>query len=165
MGQWDITAKKGMKKIAVLLLLGILIVMPSCMSTRTSVQNFKEAQGEQYLYAKGRQCYLFWGLIPLGRTSVATPVEQPCQIRTRFGFWDAFLTTITAGIFSMQQIRVYAKRTPDDQNYFKTGDEVTYKRRGKYQKGRIDSVIDSETCVVMTADGKLKKMEFENLSK
>ncbi len=154
-----------MKKLAVLLLLAVLTLMPSCMSTRTSVQNFKEAQGQQYLYAKGRQCYLFWGLIPLGRTSVATPAEQPCQVRTRFGFWDAFLSVITGGIFSMQQIRIYAKHTPTDQDYFNTGDIVTYKVGKKYLKGSIDSIIDGETCVVKTEDGKLKKMDFEKLSK
>lgn len=154
-----------MKKLAVLLLLSVLILMPSCMSTRTSVQNYKETQGQEYLYAKGRQCYLFWGLLPLGRTTVATPTEQPCQIRTRFGFWDAFLSTITGGIFSMQQIRVYAKRTPADQDYFNTGDVVTYKVGKQYQKGTIESVIDGETCVVRMADGKLKKMKFEKLSK
>ena len=154
-----------MKRIAVLLLLSILVLMPSCMSTRTSVQNYKETQGQEYLYAKGRQCYLFWGLIPLGRTGVATPAEQPCQVRTRFGFWDAFLSVITGGIFSMQQIRVYAKRTPADQDYFQTGDDVTYKVGGKYLKGSIDSIIDGDKCVVKTEDGKLKKMKFENLSK
>ncbi len=153
-----------MKKL-IIILLGVLILTPSCMSTRTSVQNYKEAQGQEYRYAKGRQCYLFWGLIPLGRTTIATPVEQPCQVRTRFGFWDAFVTTITAGIFSMQQIRVYAKRTPADQDYFNTGDLVTYKSGGKYYKGSIDSIIDGEKCVVKTENGKLKKMKFENLSK
>ena len=154
-----------MKKLAVLLLAGILTLMPSCMSTRTSVQDYKETIGQQYLYAKGRQCYLFWGLIPLGRTSVATPAEHSCQVRTRFGFWDAFVSAITGGIFSMQQIRVYAKRTPTDQDYFNTGDEVTYKVGKQYQKGSIDSIIDGETCVVKMADGKLKKMKFEKLSK
>ena len=154
-----------MKRLTILLLLGVLTLLPSCMTTRTNIQNFKETQGQEYLYAKGRQCYLFWGLIPLGRTSVATPVEQPCQVRTRFGFWDGFLSTITAGIFSMQQIRIYAKRLPTSQDYFNTGDEVTYKAGGQYQKGSIDSIIDGETCVVKTAEGKLKKMKFENLSK
>lgn len=65
----------------------------------------------------------------------------------------------------MQQIRVYAKRTPADQDYFQTGDDVTYKVGGKYLKGSIDSIIDGEKCVVKTEDGKLKKMKFENLSK
>ena len=154
-----------MKKSFVMLILSAMILLPSCMSTRTSVQDYKETQGQEYRYAKARQCYLFWGLVPLGRTTVATPASQPCQIRTRFGFWDAFVSVITAGIFSMQQIRVYAKRTPKDQDYFHTGDEVTYKIVNRYNKGTIDSIIDGEKCVVKTADGKLKKMKFENLSK
>ena len=43
------------------------------MSTRTSVANYQMTDGEEMCYSKGRQCYLFWGLVPLGRTRVATP--------------------------------------------------------------------------------------------
>ena len=58
-----------------------------------------------------------------------------------------------------------AKHSPVDQDYFKTGDPVTYKLGSKYAKGTIDSIIDGEKCVVKTEDGKLKKMKFENLTK
>lgn len=154
-----------MKKLTVLLLLGMMILMPSCMTTRTSVQNYKELQGQQYMYAKAHQCYLLWGLIPLGRPSIATPSEGPCQVRTRFGFGDALVSVLTAGIFSMQQIRVYAKREPTHQDYFHDGDSVTYKSGSSYQKGTIDSLIDGEYCIVKCANGKLKKMKFDKLSK
>lgn len=164
--RWDITATANkMKKLVVLVLLGSMIILPSCMTTRTSLQNYKETQGQQYLYSRGHQCYLFWGLVPLGRTSVATPADQPCQVRTHVGFGDGLVSLITAGIFSMQQVRVYAKHLPTHQNYFHDGDAVTYKSGGKYQKGVIDSIIDGEYCVVKTANGKLKKMKFEKLSK
>lgn len=103
--------EKSIFKILLPILLLVIVVMaPSCMTTRTSVGSFTETQGEMYKYAKGKQCYLFWGLIPLGRTTVATPAGQPCQVRTSFNFWDALLSTITGGIFSMQTIKVYAKR-------------------------------------------------------
>lgn len=154
-----------MKKLAMMMLLCILILMPSCMTTRTSVQNYKELQGQQYLYARGHQCYLFWGLLPLGRTAVATPAEQPCQVRTRFGFGDALVSFLTAGIFSMQQVRVYAKRMPEHQDYFQVGDVVTYKAGGQYKKGTVDSIIDGEKCIVKQENGKLKKMRFEHMSK
>ena len=99
-----------MKILLLTLLLGLIVIVPSCMTTRTAVGNFTENQGKMYKYAKGKQCYLFWGLIPLGRTSVATPTEESCQIRTSFNFWDALVSTITGGFFTMQTIKVYAKR-------------------------------------------------------
>lgn len=92
------------------LLFALLMVLPSCMSTRTSVANYQMTEGEEVCYSKGRQCYLFWGLIPLGRTRVATPPDGVCEVRTRYGFWDAFVSLITCGIFEMQQIRVYTKK-------------------------------------------------------
>ncbi|MCQ2740483.1 MAG: hypothetical protein MJ237_09725 [bacterium] len=152
-----------MKKCFIMLM--SVFILASCMSTRTSISNFKETQGQEYKYSKGKQCYLFWGLIPLGRTSVATPSDEPCQIRTSFRFWDALLTTITGGIFSMQTIKVMAKHTPDTQSYFQTGDSVMYKVGTKYETGIIKSVVDGEQCVVEKASGKTKKMKFENLSK
>lgn len=154
-----------MKRANIILLLLAALMLSSCMTTRTSINNYKETAGQEYRYAKGKQCYLFWGLIPIGRTTVATPVEDPCQVRTSFRFIDALCTTLTGGIFSMQTIKVMAKHTPVDQDYFKTGDPVTYKLGSKYAKGTIDSIIDGEKCVVKTEDGKLKKMKFENLTK
>ena len=135
------------------------------MTTRTSVSNFKETQGQEYKYSKGKQCYLFWGLIPLGRTSVSTPAEEPCQIRTSFRFIDAFVSAITGGIFSMQTIKVIAKHKPTSQDYFQTGDVVQYKVGKNYETGTIKSIIDGEQCVVEMASGKAKKMKFEDISK
>lgn len=90
-------------------MLAVLTLLPSCMTTRTSVGSYRETEGDEYVYAKGKQCYLFWGLVPLGRTRVATPADGNCEVRTRYGFWDAFFSVITGGIFEMQSIRVYAK--------------------------------------------------------
>ena len=84
--------------------------MQSCMTTRTPVANYQMQEGEKVCYSKGRQCYLFWGLIPLGRTKVATPPDGVCEVRTSYGFWDAFLSVITGGIFEMQRIKVYVKK-------------------------------------------------------
>lgn len=95
--------------VASVFMLAVLTLLPSCMTTRTSVASYRETEGDEYVYAKGKQCYLFWGLVPLGRTRVATPADGNCEVRTRYGFWDAFLSVITGGIFEMQSIRVYAK--------------------------------------------------------
>lgn len=104
-----------MKKI-LLLFCVLLLALPSCMSTRTAVANYQMTDGEEVCYSKGRQMYLFWGLIPLGRTRVATPPDGVCEVRTRYGFWDAFVSLITCGIFEMQQIRVYTKKHPQQTN-------------------------------------------------
>ena len=95
--------------VASVFMLAVLTLLPSCMTTRTSVGSYRETEGDEYVYAKGKQCYLFWGLVPLGRTRVAPPADGNCEVRTRYGFWDAFLSVITGGIFEMQSIRVYAK--------------------------------------------------------
>ena len=95
--------------VASVFMLAVLTLLPSCMTTRTSVGSYRETEGDEYVYAKGKQCYLFWGLVPLGRTRVATPADGNCEVRTCYGFWDAFLSVITGGIFEMQSIRVYAK--------------------------------------------------------
>lgn len=85
------------------------LMLSSCMTTRTSVGNYQESRKagmKTFTYAKGKQCYLFWGLVPLGRTNVATPPHGNCQIRTCYNFWDALVSALTAGIFEMQTITV-----------------------------------------------------------
>lgn len=150
----------------IIMILAISLLTSSCMTTRTNVNRYKETSGQSYKYSKGKQCYLFWGLVPLGRTTVSTPVGDPCQVRTQYRFFDALLTSITGGVFSMQTIKVMAKHSATNQDYFKIGDVVTYKQlTGKYAKGTIDSIIDGEKCLVKTEDGKIKKIKFEDLTK
>ncbi len=98
-----------MKK-SILLLMIVAILLPSCMTTRTAVGSYREQEGKTYTYSKGKQMYLFWGLVPLGRTRVATPVDGNCEVRTSYNFWDALFSCITGGIFEMQTIKVKAKK-------------------------------------------------------
>lgn len=156
-----------MKATKIIIMILIACTLTSCMTTRTSINKYKETPGQTYKYSKGKQMYLFWGLIPIGRTSVATPVNEPCQVRTSYRFTDVLLTSITGGVFSMQTIKVIAKHNSNiiDQDYFKKGDIVTYNLLWKSTKGTIDSIIDNEKCFIKTEDGKLIKVKFENLSK
>jgi len=39
----------------------ITLFMPSCMTTKTNVGAYKETEGNEYTYAKGKQIWLFWG--------------------------------------------------------------------------------------------------------
>ncbi len=155
-----------MKATKIIIMILIACTLSSCMTTRTSINKYKETPGQTYKYSKGKQMYLFWGLVPIGRTSVATPTNEPCQVQTSFRVVDALLSSVTGGIFSMQTIKVIAKHNDTNQDYFKAGDVVTYELlTGKYAKGTIDSIIDNERCIVKTEDGKLIKVKFKNLSK
>lgn len=77
------TKKIKEKKIKLLTLITIFTLMvsttlTSCMTTKTSVGAYRETQGNEYTYAKEKQIWLFWGLMPLGRTSVNTPSDGNC---------------------------------------------------------------------------------------
>lgn len=118
-----------MKRIFVLMMTVIIALsLSSCWSTRTSVGGYtyskKVDKESTYTFAKGKQVYLFWGLIPCGRTNVATPADGNCQIRTKHGFLDAFLTIITGGVLSMQTIKVNAPK-PKTPNAAPTATTVT----------------------------------------
>ncbi len=99
------------KSILILLVASILFLFGSCMTTKTSVGSFKESPGKEYTYAKGKQLWLFWGLVPLGRTNVNTPSNGNCEVITKFRFGDFLISGITAGILTSYTIKVKAKKT------------------------------------------------------
>lgn len=100
-----------MKKLAMISLLSVLTLsLSSCLMTKTNVGTYVEATGGDYTYAKGKQLWLFWGLIPLGRTHVNTPSDGNCQVITRFNFGDFLISTLTAGIVTSYTIKIQAKK-------------------------------------------------------
>ena len=80
------------------------------MTTKTAVGEYKEQQGKEYTYAKGKQLWLFWGIVPIGRTSVNTPGDGNCEVVTRFNVGDALISGLTLGIVTSYTIKVKAKR-------------------------------------------------------
>ena len=80
------------------------------MTTKTSVGTFKETTGNEYTYAKGKQFWLFWGFLPLGRTNINTPADGNCEVITRFNFGDFLITGLTGGIVTSYSIKVKAKK-------------------------------------------------------
>jgi hypothetical protein len=82
----------------------------SCLMTKTSVGSFKEAWGDEYTYSKGKQLWLFWGILPLGRTNVNTPGDGSCEVITRFTIVDFLISGVTGGIITSYSIKVKAKR-------------------------------------------------------
>ncbi len=93
-----------------ILFLGVALLVSACMTTRTDVGQFREMRGRTYTYARGKQAWLFWGLIPLGRTSVNTPADGNCQVITRFTFGDILIETFTMGLVKTYSIRVIARQ-------------------------------------------------------
>ncbi len=97
------------------MIVGILAItistsLTSCMTTKTNVGAYREKQGNEYTYAKGKQIWLFWGLMPLGRASVNTPGDGDCQVITRFNIGDFLISGLTGGIVTTQTIKVKAKK-------------------------------------------------------
>ncbi len=103
---------KKIKSFLILLMLSLAIssTSTSCMTTKTSVGAFTETRGNEYTYAKGKQFWLFWGLVPIGRTSVNTPGDGNCEVVTRFNFGDILISGITGGILTSYSIKVIAKK-------------------------------------------------------
>ncbi|WP_238752430.1 hypothetical protein [Neolewinella maritima] len=80
------------------------------MTTKTDVGEFRSTQSDVYTYAKGKQVYAFWGLIPLTRTKVNTPSHGSCQVVTRSNFGDFLITGLTGGLISTHTIKIKANR-------------------------------------------------------
>lgn len=101
-----------MKKIAFsLILCGALLT--SCMTTKTPVGNFMSQTGSTVTYDKGKQFWLFWGMVPMGRQHVSTPSSGDCQVVTKFKFTDALIFTLTGGIVSSYSIKIETKKDAD----------------------------------------------------
>jgi hypothetical protein len=97
------------KKIIMLAILSVTL-FSSCMTTKTSVGGYDQTEGKSYKYAKGKQLWLFWGIIPLGRTNVNTPEDGNCQVITRFNIGDFFIGAFTGGIITSYSIKIKAKK-------------------------------------------------------
>jgi len=100
--------KRNLKIIS--LAFSITLFFSSCLTTKTNVGQFKENDGVIYKYSKGKQMWLFWGLMPLGRTNVSTPSSGDCQVITRFNLGDVLISGLTGGILSSYTIKVEAKK-------------------------------------------------------
>jgi hypothetical protein len=97
-------------KNTIILFVCVSFLCSSCMTTKTSVGTFREQQGQEYTYAKGKQLWLFWGLIPVGRTNVNTPGDGNCEVITRLNIGDVLISGFTFGIVTSTTIKVKAKR-------------------------------------------------------
>jgi hypothetical protein len=98
-----------MKKIFYLGVICASLTLNSCMTTKTSVGMYKETEGNEYTYAKGKQFWLFWDAMPLGRTNVNTPKDGNCEIVTRHNFGDVLISGLTGGIINSTKTTVFKR--------------------------------------------------------
>ena len=92
------------------LIISSTFLLTSCMTTATTVGSHKEDSGKQYTYAKGKQFWLGFGLIPIGRTDVQTPTDGTCEVISKFTFGDFLISGLTAGIVSSRTIIIKDKK-------------------------------------------------------
>lgn len=167
-----------MKKTAIYITLIFLLAttFTSCMVTKTNVGTFKEEQGKDYVYSKGKQVWFLWGLIPIGRTNVSTPADGSCQVITKYNFGDLLIFGLTAGVFKSYTIKIKAKQS----NYsaleqakqnsinFQVGDSVIVKYSGKIYEGEVVGLKEKK-CVVKYFNNSgykvIKEIWFEDLTK
>ena len=92
------------------LILCCAFLFTSCMTTSTTVGSYQEDEGRQYTYAKGKQLWLGFGLLPIGRVDVSTPVDGNCEVISKFTFGDFLISGLTGGLVSSRTIIVKDKK-------------------------------------------------------
>jgi hypothetical protein len=68
-----------------------------------------ETPGKEVTFDKGKQFWLFWGIVPLGRTHLSTPTNGNCQVTTKIKLGDFIISGLTAGIVTSTSIKVEVK--------------------------------------------------------
>jgi hypothetical protein len=96
-----------MKKFVFIIIL--LSGFTSCMMTKTPVGAYLETQGKEVTFDKGKQFWLFWGIVPVGRTHVTTPSNGNCQVTTKIRLTDFIISGLTGGIVTSTSIKVEVK--------------------------------------------------------
>jgi hypothetical protein len=92
-----------------LLTIILLSGFTSCMMTKTPVGAYLETPGKEVTFDKGKQFWLFWGIVPVGRTHVNTPSNGNCQVTTKIKLGDFIISGLTVGIVTSTSIKVEVK--------------------------------------------------------
>lgn len=91
-------------------ILAVITLLTSCMMTKTPVGAYLETPGKEVTFDKGKQFWLFWGLMPIGRTHVNTPSNGNCQVTTKIKLTDFIISGLTGGIVTSTSIKVEVKQ-------------------------------------------------------
>lgn len=96
-----------MKRLFLLAIIASMFLFESCLVHRHTVGDGPVGDAPRTeVYARAKQLYLFWGLVPLGHTQCATPKDGDYQIKTSHNIADAIITGITGGIVSIRTVKV-----------------------------------------------------------
>lgn len=156
-----------MKKLTSILLVTVAMMsLSSCYSHRVDVAGYTRDFGEEKMYDRAKQFYLFEGLIPLGRATLKTPSDGVCQIRTYYSPIDAFVTIITGGLFSMRTVKCYHIQPGTDiREIYHVGEKVQI--YDKKQKRNVDATItaisDKNNIKVRLASGEVRKIDVKQI--
>jgi hypothetical protein len=93
----------------IILAIAVISSLSSCMTTQTPVGAYMETPGKEVTFDKGKQFWLFWGIVPLGRTHVSTPTNGNCQVTTKIRLTDFIISGLTGGIVTSTSIKVEVK--------------------------------------------------------
>lgn len=100
-----------MKKVFYVITAIIALTLSSCLVTRTTVGEGPTGKGgHKKVYSKTKQVYLFWGFMSLGNSQPSVPKHGNVQVKTSYNVVDAFVSGLTAGLFSMQTIKILVKK-------------------------------------------------------
>lgn len=92
-------------------LLAVSFLLSSCYTAHFTVGDGPvKDKGAQTTYDKGKQMWLFWGLININEGQTATPSNGNYMIKTKTTFVDAVITVITGGIFTMKTVKTKVKK-------------------------------------------------------
>jgi len=97
---------KPFKKIAAFALSALLLT--SCYTTQLTVGDVSDkTKTEQY--SKGKQFYLFWGVVPVGKNEPKTPSDDYI-VESKFKFIDLLISYGTGGIVGARTSTVYVEK-------------------------------------------------------
>lgn len=103
-----------MKNKSIIVLVLVLLVNASCMVQEQQFGNYENQEGEEVVYDKGKDIYLFWDQVPLQKVdkNMQTPDYEKVVKRNVF---DAFVTFGTMGIVSYYTVKIKTKES-EEQN-------------------------------------------------
>ncbi len=158
-----------MKKLLLLISIVVCgIMMQSCMTTRTPVGDYYQAQHTER-YSKSKQAWLFFGLVPLGRTHTNTPNDgRPCMIEEKYTFGDVVLNGLCSWMLGLhfRTIKCYvavdngysgysgnAHQPGRPQTHPLVGARVSWQTpQGGTRYGTVTNMRTPSTCEVKTED-------------
>lgn len=156
-----------MKRITIIALMLLAVMsLTSCYTNRVNVAGYTSEFGEEKMYDRAKQWYLFEGLIPIGRANLKTPSDGVCQVRSYYSPLDALITVLTGGLVSTRTVKCYYIEPGSDiREIYKPGESVVV--YDKKQKRNVDAtimaILDQHTLKVRMPSGQVVKLKTKEI--